>query len=41
MGSQVLKKVPQGISLYLLVWGSQSFLLSDLYLSCFSGPIYL
>ena len=37
MGSPALERVPQGISLCLLVWSSQSFLLSDLHLTCFSG----
>lgn len=36
MGPQVLGRVPQGISLYLLLSG-QSFLLSDLHPLCFSG----
>lgn len=39
--SPALERVPQGISLCLLVWSSQSFLLSDLRLTCFSGSIYL
>lgn len=41
MGSPALERVPQGISLCLLGWSSQSLLLSDLHLTCFSGSLYL